>query len=71
MGSDWTGLGGHAHTRVDVALVSITGRPVVGKLSGSRIELKVLPVVIRSWQDWLAAHPETAVLSLDTGFERD
>ena len=48
-----------------------TGRPVVGKLTGSKIELKVLPVVITSWQDWLAAHPDTTVLSLDTGFDRD
>ena len=48
-----------------------TGRPVVGRLTGSKIELKVLPVVITSWQDWLFAHPDTTVLSLDTGFERD
>ena len=48
-----------------------TGRPVVGKLTGSKIELKVLPVVITSWQDWLAAHPDTTALSIDTGFERD
>ncbi len=48
-----------------------TGRPVVGKLAKSGIELKVLPVVITSWQDWLAAHPDTTALSLDTGFDRD
>jgi hypothetical protein len=48
-----------------------TGRPVVGKLARSDIELKILPVVITSWQDWLAAHPDTTVLSLDTGFDRD
>ena len=48
-----------------------TGRPVVGKLAKSGIELKVLPVVITSWQDWLAAHPDTTALSLETGFERD
>ena len=48
-----------------------TGRPVVGRLTGSDIELKILPVVITSWQDWLAAHPDTTVLSLDTGFQRD
>ncbi len=48
-----------------------TGRPVVGKLVGSDIELKVLPVVITSWQDWLATHPDTTVLSLETGFQRD
>ena len=48
-----------------------TGRPVVGKLTRSDIELKILPVVVTSWQDWLAAHPDTTVLSLDTGFQRD
>ena len=48
-----------------------TGRPVVGELTGSEIELKVLPVVITSWEDWLTAHPDTTVLSLDTGFQRD
>lgn len=48
-----------------------TGRPVVGKLTNSGIELKVLPVVIASWQDWLAAHPDTTALSLHTGFDRD
>ena len=48
-----------------------TGRPVVGKLAKSGIELKVLPMVIASWQDWLAANPDTTALSLETGFERD
>lgn len=48
-----------------------TGRPVVGELTGSGIELKVLPVVITSWRDWRNAHPDTTVLSKDTGFERD
>ena len=48
-----------------------TGRPVVGRLAGSNIELRILPVVIASWQDWLAAHPATTVLSLNTGFQRD
>jgi hypothetical protein len=48
-----------------------TGRPVVGPLTGSGIELEVLPVTITSWQDWRTRHPETKVLSLDTGFERD
>jgi hypothetical protein len=48
-----------------------TGRPVVGPLTGSGIELEVLPVTIASWRDWRAAHPETRVLSLETGFDRD
>ena len=48
-----------------------TGRPVVGKLTGSGIELKTRPVVITSWAKWVASHPKTRVLALDTGFERD
>ncbi len=48
-----------------------TGRPVVGPLTGSGIELRVLPVAITSWRDWLARHPTTKVLSLETGFARD
>ena len=48
-----------------------TGRPVIGPLTGSGIELKTLPVTITSWQDWRARHPTTKVLSLETGYQRD
>ena len=48
-----------------------TGRPVVGPLTGSGIELAVRPVAITTWKRWLALHPDTKVLSLDTGFARD
>jgi hypothetical protein len=48
-----------------------TGRPVVGPLTGAGIELDVLPVTIASWRDWRAQHPDTKVLSLDTGYQRD
>ena len=48
-----------------------TGRPVVGELTGSGIELDVLPVAITTWSDWLARHPDSTVLSLDTGYDRD
>ena len=48
-----------------------TGRPVVGPLTGSGIELAVLPVAIASWRDWRDRHPDTQVLSLDTGYDRD
>jgi hypothetical protein len=48
-----------------------TGRPVVGPLTGSGIELGVLPVTITSWHNWQAQHPDTKVLSLDTGFDRN
>lgn len=48
-----------------------TGRPVVGPLvasSGVRVlQLRPLPTVVSSWRDWRAAHPETTVLSLETG----
>jgi hypothetical protein len=48
-----------------------SGRPVVGPLTDSGIELKVRPVAISSWKDWLKRHPDTKVLSLDTGHLRD
>jgi hypothetical protein len=47
------------------------GRPVVGPLAGSPLELTAYPVVTTTWREWLAAHPETTVLSLETGHERD
>ena len=47
------------------------GRPVVGPLTGSGIELKIRPVVIATWKDWRERHPNTRVLSLETGFARD
>ncbi len=48
-----------------------TGRPVVGRLTGSGIELPVRPVAITRWADWLAANPDTRVLSLETGYAPD
>ncbi len=52
----------------------LTGEPVIGQLAGKRtgrpIALKVLPVVLTSWAEWRRQHPDTKVLSLDTGHER-
>lgn len=48
-----------------------TGRPVSGPLVESGIELKTRPVVITSWAKWRMQHPETKVLSLETGHNRD
>ena len=48
-----------------------TGKPVVGPLVGSGIQLKVLPVVISSWLRWRNSHPKTRVLSLETGYRRN
>jgi Protein of unknown function (DUF3179) len=48
-----------------------TGEPVSGPLLNSGIRLKIRPVIITTWKAWRAAHPDTKVLSLDTGFKRD
>lgn len=50
---------------------NLTGEPVVGALAQSGIKLTVLPVVITTWEHWLRDHPETVVLDLNTGYERD
>ena len=48
-----------------------TGRPVMGPLVDTGIELKQRPVVIEPWVRWVARHPETKVLSLETGYDRN
>ncbi|MEL6482779.1 MAG: DUF3179 domain-containing protein, partial [Pseudomonadota bacterium] len=48
-----------------------TGKPVIGPLVESGLALKQRPVTIQPWGEWRAANPETRVLSLDTGHERD
>ena len=48
----------------------LTGEPVLGELVEADLELELLPVVLSSWEDWLAQHPDTQVLGLETGYER-
>ena len=48
-----------------------TGEPVWGDLAGSGLRLNVLPVVHTTWEEWLAAHPDTRVLDIETGHFRD
>ncbi len=48
-----------------------TGEPVVGPLVGSGITLNIRPVSITSWGAWKARNPQTTVLSLETGHNRD
>ncbi len=50
---------------------TLEGRPVLGPLAGSGLELAAHPVVTTTWGEWRAVHPETTVLSLRTGYERD
>ena len=50
---------------------SLKGEPVVGPLVGQGIRLETLPVVTTTWGAWRQRHPETTVLSLNTGHNRD
>lgn len=47
------------------------GEPVVGPLVGKGIQLDRSYVVTTTWGEWRRRHPETTVLSLDTGHRRD
>ncbi|VAV94284.1 hypothetical protein MNBD_ALPHA08-23 [hydrothermal vent metagenome] len=48
-----------------------TGEPVSGPLVDSGIKLKILPVLITSWEQWKAKNPKTRILSLTTGYRRN
>ena len=48
-----------------------TGEPVWGDLVGSGIQLDILPVVHTTYDEWLAQHPDTLVLDIETGHFRD
>ena len=48
---------------------SLVGRPVIGKLA-KRDDLKLdfFPVALTTWQEWLEEHPDTSIISNDTGY---
>lgn len=46
----------------------LTGKPVIGPLAGTDAKLDIFPVAFTTWGEWLAEHPETTVISLDTGY---
>lgn len=48
-----------------------TARPVVGPLADSGLVLRTRPVAVMRWRDWRQRHPDTRVLSLETGHRRD
>ena len=48
----------------------LTGEPVLGELAASDIRLKLLPVVLTTWADWQAEHPDTVVVDINTGYNR-
>ena len=43
------------------------GEPAVGPLAGSGIKLELIPITVTTWADWVALHPSTTVLAIDTG----
>jgi hypothetical protein len=47
----------------------ILGEAISGKLVGEK--LKAIPISHTTWRDWLSQHPDTTVLSENTGFSRD
>ena len=47
------------------------GEPVVGPLVGKNIRLERSYLVTTTWGEWKRRHPDTTVLSLDTGHQRD
>ena len=50
---------------------TMTGSPVIGPLVGKGIQLEPGSVVTTRWSEWKRRHPQTKVLSLDTGHDRD
>lgn len=47
----------------------IMGEAVSGPMVGTRLEH--LPASYTTWRDWSTRHPDTLVLSMDTGYNRD
>ncbi|WP_394971690.1 DUF3179 domain-containing protein [uncultured Croceitalea sp.] len=50
---------------------TLEGEPVIGPLVGKGIKLDYLSVVTTTWGEWKKRHPDTKVLSLNTGHRRD
>jgi hypothetical protein len=50
---------------------TLWGRPVIGKLADEDIELERMSIVTTTWGEWKKRHPETKVLSIDTGHRRN
>jgi len=55
-------------TLTDSYWSQVSGKAIVGELTGTKLER--IPIDTVRWKDWLASHPNTEVLSTDTGFFR-
>lgn len=49
----------------------LEGKPVVGALVDTGLQLSSHAAVTTTWGEWRTEHPSTTVLSLDTGHKRD
>ena len=54
--------------KTDTYWSQIDGKAIIGELTGS--ELKAVSVDVVVWGDWKTYHPDSEVLSRDTGFSR-
>ena len=50
---------------------TLEGRPVIGPLVDRGLRLRLRSSVTTTWGEWRREHPETTVLSIETGFDRD
>ena len=50
---------------------TLEGKPVVGPLVDTGLQMTSHSAVTTTWGEWRAEHPETTVLSLETGHKRD
>ena len=48
-----------------------TGKPAVGTLANADLKLNARPIVTTTWKEWLATHPDTRVLDVNTGYDRN
>jgi hypothetical protein len=50
---------------------TVRGEPVIGPLVDKGIRLEHVSIVTTTWGEWRRRHPDTTVLSLNTGHQRD
>ncbi|MBI2577185.1 DUF3179 domain-containing protein, partial [Candidatus Woesearchaeota archaeon] len=55
--------------KTDSYWMQLSGEAIIGEMAGAR--LKMLPADTVPWKEWKALHPDTGVLSKDTGHSRD
>jgi hypothetical protein len=54
--------------KTDTYWSQLDGLAIVGELSGMKLKMVSVDTVV--WREWKAAHPDSEVLSQDTGFSR-